>query len=149
MRVRPPPQLLFSWKYANSDRVLKAPEKLRRPTTPSVTKVVTVVCSLNRMKEKPPKPYRDFPLYSHRNGQWAKKIRGKTRFFGTWNSWRDALKEYELSKGVEPTSDAFDLQDLVNLFLHAKQKAADSGEILQDTHKEYARVCARDRKSVV
>lgn len=93
-------------------------------------------------REKPPKPYVDFPLYSHANGQWAKKIRGKTRFFGSWDDWRAALKLYEQTKDVIGP-DVFDLDDLCNLFLAAKKRAADSGEIKLDTWKEYKRVCAQ------
>lgn len=93
-------------------------------------------------REKPPKPYVDFPLYAHANGQWAKKIRGKTRFFGAWNDWRAALKEYELTRDIDPTPDALDLDDLVNLFLGARKKDVEAGEIKMDTWKEYRRACA-------
>ena len=34
--------------------------------------------------DRPAKPYPTFPLYAHGNGQWAKKIRGQTLFFGPW-----------------------------------------------------------------
>lgn len=94
-------------------------------------------------REKPQKPYPDFPLYSHQNGQWAKKIGGKTRFFGSWSDWRAALAEFEATKGVEPMPDVFDLQDLVNLFLRDKKKSAEAGEIKLDTWKEYDRVCMK------
>ncbi len=33
--------------------------------------------------DRPVKPWPGFPLYFHPSGQWAKKIRGDTRNFGT------------------------------------------------------------------
>jgi hypothetical protein len=44
--------------------------------------------------DKPEKPSPDFPLYAHRNGCWAKKIRGKTYFFGVWKDPDGALENY-------------------------------------------------------
>jgi integrase len=41
---------------------------------------------------KPEKPYPDFPLFGCDNGQWAKKIGGKRRQFGT--DWKAALRKY-------------------------------------------------------
>ena len=43
---------------------------------------------------KPSKPSRDFPLFAHNNGQWAKKVSGKMEYFGPWVDPQRALEEY-------------------------------------------------------
>ena len=45
-------------------------------------------------KQKPKKPYPEFPFYAHRNGQWARKVKGKTHFFGTWDDPDAAMQNY-------------------------------------------------------
>lgn len=42
--------------------------------------------------KRPAKPYPGFPLFFYATGQWAKKIRSKTHYFGTDPD--AALKKY-------------------------------------------------------
>jgi len=45
--------------------------------------------------DKPSKPSPDFPLFAHANGKWAKRIKGKLRYFGTWEDPQGARAEYQ------------------------------------------------------
>jgi hypothetical protein len=48
---------------------------------------------------KPRKPRPDFPLYAHASGRWAKKVKGKTHFFGSWRDPKGALDLWLEEKG--------------------------------------------------
>lgn len=96
-------------------------------------------------KSKPPKPHPDFPLTPHNNGQWCKKIKGTLYYFGTWGNPAGALAEYEASI-ADPNftaQSAITLMDLCNAFMTHKEEQSTAGEILEDTWKEYDRVCKR------
>jgi integrase len=99
-----------------------------------------------RKAVKPNKPYPDYPLYAHASGRWAKKIRGRTHYFGPWRDWRSALERYKfeidyLIRGkVPPDPDAtLTVADLVNFFLQHRQEKVDSGEMAQRSWNDYRR----------
>jgi hypothetical protein len=48
---------------------------------------------------KPDKPYKDFPLHPHSNGQGAKKIRGKRHYLGVRPDPERARGEYRNDNG--------------------------------------------------
>ena len=103
---------------------------------------------------KPPKPNRDFPLYAHANGQWARRILGKVHYFGPWPDPEAALEKYlkekdDLLGGREPASgDGLTLRDLANRFLTSKKRLVDSGELAARTLCDYERVCAQVLESL-
>jgi len=93
---------------------------------------------------KPGKPHKDFPLFPHSAGVWAKKIRGKTHYFGPWHSPDEALAKYLDQKDAllagrtpRPKGDDFTVMEMLNSFLTQKENLRDSGEILPRTFKEY------------
>jgi integrase len=105
---------------------------------------------------KPTKPYPEFPLTAHANGQWCKKIKGRVRFFGTWDDPSAALRKYlderdELQAGREPrlsqrlsSGATLTVRELWNRYLHFQRQRADAGEISNrwwlDMHNDAARM---------
>lgn len=93
-------------------------------------------------RKKPEKPYKDFPLFPHANGQWAKKIRGRLRYFGAWADWESALDDYlkqkdELQAGREPQDPGIKLRELCELFLVAKMAMVETKELSIRTWQSY------------
>jgi integrase len=85
------------------------------------------------------KPHRDFPLFPHATGRWAKKVRGKFVYFGKvaddpqgsaalalWLEQRD-----DLLAGRTPRSsrDELTIRDLCNRYLSVKQHQVETREI--------------------
>lgn len=93
------------------------------------------------------KPRKDFPLYRHRTGQWAKRVRGKVHYFGTnrdaaLRKW--AKQKDDLLAGREPQNgEGLTVGRLSNVFLAYKQCYVDSGEITQRTWDDYEVICER------
>jgi integrase len=108
-------------------------------TTPADTR------QRRRRGGKPDKPYEDFPLFAHRNGQWVKKIRGKLHYFGLWADWQAALKTYQEQKDDlhagrkprRPGDTRPTLRDLFNSFLTTKTLFLNAGEITARTFADY------------
>jgi len=106
-------------------------------------------------KNKPSKPYPDFPLFPHATGRWAKKICGKLHYFGYWNrspdgDWRQALDLYQEQKddlyaGRTPRvrRGGMTIRELCNRFLTTKRRLLDTGEITERTFQEYHSTCSR------
>jgi integrase len=102
------------------------------------------------MAHKPYKPYPEFPLFPHDSGQWAKKIKGKTHYFGVWADPNSALEEYvrtreDLIAGVLPVDPDGEvtLRTLCRRFLRDKQMAVASGELSLRSFNDYADTCKR------
>jgi integrase len=109
--------------------------------------------------DRPAKPYEGFPLFPHRTGRWAKKIKGRFCYYGPWRGvenggWQAALDEYEKYRDADYTgrarhpdgNQALTLRELVNRFLTAKEQLRDSGDITPRTVADYHTVCGRTIK---
>src|SRR5262245_45227838 len=101
-------------------------------------------------KDKPSKPYPDFPLFPHASGRWAKKIRVKFHYFGTWEDPDGALQKYldqkdDLHAGrtPRPKGDGLTVADLCNRFLTAKKLKVDLGQLSPHSFRDYYDTCKR------
>src|ERR1051326_6211010 len=88
------------------------------------------------------KPYAEFPLFAHQNGQWCKKILGRLHYFGI--DADAALAKYldqkdDLHAGRRPRTvgDGLTLRDLANRFLTSKKHQMEAGELSSRTWSDY------------
>src|SRR5215475_2964867 len=103
-----------------------------------------------RRRNKPEKPYPDFPLFAHATRRWAKKVNGKLHYFGPWDDPDGALTKYleqkdALHAGRKPreSMDGTTVKDLCNAFLNAKAASRDAGELKPRTWLDYQDACNR------
>ena len=99
---------------------------------------------------KPVKPYSDFPLFAHGNGQWAKKVPGRCFYFGTWDDPEAALQRYvdhkdDLMAGRVDmvATEGLSLRDLVNAFLTSKKLLVETGDLSERSFDDYYATCER------
>lgn len=93
---------------------------------------------------KPVAPRKDWPLTANGNGQWSKKHQGKVYYFGAWDDWRQAERNYARrwsailsglpdpgNEGAAPVAGprSVALEVIVNLYLEARKKDRDRGDI--------------------
>jgi integrase len=117
----------------------------------------TPVQDLESKVAQPPQPRKkgkkDFPLFRHATGRWAKKIRGKFAYFGkvaTDPDGKAALALYldqrdELLAGRKPrkTGEGTTVKLLCDSFYSAKLSLLKSGEISHRTLQQYDSTCER------
>jgi len=101
-----------------------------------------------KSKQKPKKPYPDFPLFPHATGQWAKKIRGKLYYFGTdpdaaLAKYLDEKDDRQAGRTRRQKADELTVRDLANHFLTSKQRVLDSGELSPQTWRNYYDACEK------
>lgn len=82
-----------------------------------------------------PKRNSDCPLFLHRNGQWAKKVRGRFHYFGTDKDealakWADEKDHLLAGKKPRRRSGEATLEELVNVYLDHRQRMVDAAEIV-------------------
>jgi integrase len=110
----------------DSSRLEKSSSASTPATTPAKKKPV-----------KPSKPYKDFPLFPHDGRQWAKKVRGKLHYFGSWDNPMAARDKWlrekdDLLAGRTPRAhdpNATTVKQLCDLFCESREAKVDTGEI--------------------
>jgi len=100
----------------------------------------------------PKKPPKDFPLFPHARGYWAKKVRGKLHYFGkiaddprgeaALRLWLDQRDDLLAGRTPRSTSgDDLTVANLCNHFLTAKARQRDAGDIKSKTFSDYHATC--------
>ena len=97
------------------------------------------------------KPSKDFPLFPHASGRWAKKVRGKFCYFGSTTGdpkgqaalllWIDQKDDLLAGRTPRANRDGLTLHELCNQFCAAKERQVEAGELTKVSFTDYHRVC--------
>jgi integrase len=93
---------------------------------------------------KPSKPRADFPLFPHDGKQWAKKVRGKLHYFGSWDNPQAALNKWldqkdDLLAGRIPrtsSGDGLTVKQLCDLAMESREAKVETGEMTKSHFDE-------------
>lgn len=108
---------------------------------------------MTKVKQNPQKskPHRDFPLFAHARGYWAKKVRGRLVYFGkiandpkgeaALNAWLDQKDDLLAGRTPRVHQDCTTIRDVANVFLSAKKALEESGEIAPRTFDRLFKTC--------
>lgn len=100
---------------------------------------------MKQKKQKPDKPYPEFPLFAHACGKWGKKIAGKIEYFGRWEDPTGALAEYKRlyadEVGTLSVKTYLSLYDGLNEFLVAKEDSKIAGSLSEISFRDYKQTC--------
>ena len=113
----------------------------------------TVLARSRKATSRPQKPRPDFPLFPHRNGRWAKKVRGRFSYFGKvaddpkgeaalqlWVTRRDDLLAGRIPRDKRM---GLTVEDLADHFINAKRHLLDTRELSARTFADYFSTCER------
>jgi len=95
----------------------------------------------------------DFPLFPHQSGYWAKKVRGRIRYYGkiaddpkgeaALIEW-DRVKDARLAgREPRPKVEGITVGELCDRFLQGKELLLNNGEIARLTFRDYKKVTDR------
>jgi integrase len=139
---------LYNNKNATGSPYTNRPQP--KVTTKVKQETVTMSASNSngaRPQSKPKKPSRSFPLCPHSSGKWAKKIRGRIYYFGTWADPQGALAEYNDRKEAlhsgkaERPSEGVTVGQLAIKFLTFKKTRLQADMLTDRTFERYGRAC--------
>ena len=95
---------------------------------------------------RPAKPREDFPLFPHRNGRWAKKVRGSFCYFGKWaddpkgeaavNLWLDQKDELLAGRKPRGNREGLTIKMLCDRVCASKEQQKDAGTITNRQWKD-------------
>ena len=105
--------------------------------------------SAKSTKKKPVS--KDFPLFQHPRGYWAKKVKQQTRYFGKVADdptgqkalalWLDQKDDLLAGRTPRVHRDGLTVRDLCNRFLTNKQAKMEGGELSAVTFHDHHATC--------